>query len=194
MKRIILTDRDKEIIQFLKDFKVATTTTISDLYFNSSLRPCQRRLKYLCEHGYIKSYQQNVITEKLHYVRKKPVNLKHALILSEFISKLKLNNIEVLKYKVPYKLDNVIADAFIAIRVNNNNLIYFVEVENTKQFNLEKYEKLYYSRNWKEVFPIFPGIIVISDKIIKVNNKFNIISIKLNLSDLEWEMKKLQNN
>lgn len=185
MKRIILTERDKEIIQFLKDFKVATTTIIADLYFNSSIRPCQRRLKYLYEHGYIKSYQETVITEKIHYVRKKPTNLKHALILSEFISKLKLNNIEVIKYKVPYKLDNVIADAFIAIRVNNKNLIYFVEVENTKQFDLEKYEKLYYSRNWKEVFPIFPGIIVISDRKVNKNSIFNIIDIKLDLSNIQ---------
>ena len=102
MKRIVITERDKEIIQFLKDFKVATTTTIADIYFNSSIRPCQRRLKHLSEHGYIKSYQENIITEEIHYVRKKPVNLKHALILSEFIAKLKINNIEILKYKVPY--------------------------------------------------------------------------------------------
>lgn len=189
MKRIVITDRDKEIIQFLKDFKVASTNTISDLFFNSSLRPCQRRLKYLCEHGYINSYQENVITEKIHYLKKKPTNLQHALILSEFISKLKINKIEVIKYKVPYKLENIIADAFIAIRINNKNLIYFVEVENTKQFDLEKYEKLYYSRNWKDIFPIFPGIIVISDKPIKVNNKFNIISIRLNLNDIDSKIK-----
>lgn len=185
MKRIVITERDKEIIQFLKDFKVATTTTIADIYFNSSIRPCQRRLKHLSEHGYIKSYQENIITEKIHYVRKKPVNLKHALILSEFISKLKINNIEILKYKVPYKIDNVIADAFIAIKVNNQNYIYFVEVENTKKFDLDKYEKLYYSRTWKDIFPIFPGIIVISDKQVKNNNKFNIINIKLDLKDLK---------
>lgn len=189
MKRIILTDRDKEIIQFLKDFKVATTTTISEIYFNSSVRPCQRRLKYLSEHGYIKSYQETVITEKIHYIRKKPVNLKHALILSEFIAKLKLNNIEVIKYKVPYKLDNVIADAFIAIRVNNKNNIYFVEVENTKKFDLDKYEKLYYSRMWKEIFPVFPNIIVITDKKVTINNKFNIIEIKLDLSNLKEKIK-----
>lgn len=185
MKRIVITERDKEIIQFLKDFKVATTTTIADIYFNSSIRPCQRRLKHLSEHGYIKSYQENIITEKIHYVRKKPVNLKHALILSEFISKLKINNIEILKYKVPYKIDNVIADAFIAIKVNNQNYIYFVEVENTKKFDLDKYEKLYYSRTWKDIFPIFPGIIVISDRQVKNNNKFNIINIKLDLKDLK---------
>lgn len=184
MKKIIITDRDKEIIQFLKDFKVASTNTISDLFFNSSLRPCQRRLKYLCEHGYINSYQENVITEKIHYVKRKPTNLQHALILSQFMAKLKINNIEIIKYKVPYKFENIIADAFIAVRADNKNLIYFVEVENTKQFDLEKYEKLYYSRNWKEVFPIFPSIIVISNRKVNKNNLFNIIDIKLDLSNL----------
>lgn len=185
MKRIILTDRDKEIIQFLKDFKAATTTTISHVYFNSSIRPCQRRLKYLNEHGYIKSYQENVITEKIHYVRKKPISLKHALILSQFIAKLKINNIELLKYKVPYKMDHVIADAFIAMRINNKNKIYFVEVENTKKFNLDKYEKLYYSRSWKDIFPIFPSIIVITNKPVQTNNKFDIIKLNLDLNDLD---------
>lgn len=185
MKRIVLTDRDKEIIQFLKDFKVATTTTISDLYFNSSIRPCQRRLKYLSEHGYIKSHQENVITEKIHYVGRKPINLKHALILSEFISKLKLEDIEILKYKVPYKLENIIADAFIAIKKDNRNYIYFVEVENTKQFDLSKYEKLYYNRDWKDIFPVFPGIIVITNKKVNRNKLFNIIEIRLDLSNIK---------
>lgn len=189
MKRIVLTDRDKEIIQFLKDFKVATTTTIAQIYFNCSLRPCQRRLKYLCEHGYIKSHQENVITEKIHYVKRKPVNLKHALILSCFIAELKINNIEILKYKVPYKLDNVIADAFLALRINNKNSIYFVEVENTKKFDIGKYEKLYYGRAWKDIFPIFPNIIVISNKKIDKNKKLNIIDIKLDLSDLKDKIK-----
>ena len=193
MKKIVITDRDKEIIQFLKDFKVATTTIISDLYFNSSLRPCQRRLKYLYEHGYIKSYQENVITEKIHYTRKKPINLKHALVLSEFISKLKVNNIKLLKYKVPYKIDHVIADAFVAINMNGQNKIYCVEVENRKKFDLDKYEKLYYSRKWKDIFPVFPDIIVISDKPVINSTKFNIINIKLNLSNID-ELTKLQNN
>ncbi|MGL5642392.1 MAG: hypothetical protein ACRDDM_08985 [Paraclostridium sp.] len=184
MKKIILTERDQQIIKFLKDFKCATTKTISNMFFNSSIRPTQRRLKYLSEHGYIKSFQENVITEKIHYIKKKPTNLQHALILSKFISKLTLQDIEILKYKVPYKLENIIADAFIAIRKDNRNYIYFVEVENTKQFNLSKYEQLYYNRSWKDKFPIFPGIIVITDKNIKKNEIFNIIDVKLDLSNL----------
>lgn len=124
------------------------------------------------------------MTEKIHYIKKKPTNIKHALILSEFIGKLKLEDIEILKYKVTYKLENIIADAFIAIKKDNRNYIYFVEVENTKQFNLSKYEQLYYNRSWKDIFPVFPGIIVISDRKINKNDIFNIIDIKLDLSNL----------
>lgn len=188
MKRIVLTERDKEIIQFLKDFKVATTTTISQIYFNSSIRPCQRRLKFLSEYGYIKSHQENVITEKIHYVKRKPINLKHALILSQFVAQLKINNIEILKYKVPYKIGNVIADAFMALKIGNTNRIFFIEVENTKKFNLEKYEKLYYSRVWREIFPIFPSILVITDRIVLKNEKFNIVDIRLDLSDISLKL------
>ena len=105
------------------------------------------------------------------------------------LNSMKINNIEILKYKVPYKISDVIADAFIAMRVNNQNYIYFVEVENTKKFDLNKYEKLYYSRFWKEMFPVFPSIIVITDKKINMNEKLNIIDIKLDLSNLKEKIK-----
>ena len=56
MKRIVLTDRDNKIIEFIKDFKAATTSTIADMFF-PSLRTAQRRLKHLSQHGYIKAHQ-----------------------------------------------------------------------------------------------------------------------------------------
>ena len=185
MKRIILTDRDKQIIEFLNDFKCATTTAIANMFFNRSLRPTQRRLKYLREHGYIKSYQANILSENIHYIKKRPSQLQHSLILSSFISELKKSDIEILKYKVSYKLENIIADCFLAVRYKDKNHIYFIECENTKSFNLSKYEELYFNRKWKEVFPIFPGIIVISDRVVKKSNSFNVIDIKLDFRDID---------
>lgn len=185
MKRIILTDRDKQIIEFLNDFKCATTTTISNMFFNGSLRPTQRRLKHLREHGYIKSYQANILSENIHYIKKRPSQLQHSLILSSFISELVKADIEILKYKVSYKLENIIADCFLAVRHKDKNYIYFVECENTKSFNLSKYEELYFNRAWKEIFPIFPSIIVISDRAVKKSNSFNVIDIKLDFRDMD---------
>lgn len=191
MKRIILTDRDNKIIEFINDFKAATTSTIADIYF-PSLRTAQRRLKYLCEHGYIKAYQEHITLEKIYYIKKKPSQLKHSLILSSFIAELKKANIEILKYKVQFKLGNTIPDCLLVLSYNNKNYIYLVEVENTKAFNVKKYEDLYYSRAYKDILPAFPSIIVISNRTVKKSNKFDVIDIKLDFSNIDKFINKLK--
>ena len=188
VKKIVLQERDKEIIQFLKDFKCASTSTLNKLYFsnNNSVRSCQRRLKLLETWGYIKGYQENVISEKWYYIRKKPTNFKHALKLSEFIGELKAHGIELIKHKTPFKISNLIADSFIAIRYNNKNYIYFVEVEmGTKSFNNQKYDDLYMSRKYKDYFPIFPTVVVIANSKVKINDNYKVINIKLDLNNLK---------
>ena len=191
MKRIILTDRDYKIIEFIKDFKAATTSTIADMFF-PSLRTAQRRLKYLVEHGYIKAYQEHITLEKIYYINKRPSQLKHSLILSSFIAELKKANIEILKYKVQFKLGNTIPDCLLVLRYNNKNYIYLVEVENTKAFNVKKYEDLYYSRAYKDKLPAFPSIVVISDRTVKKSDKFDVIDIKLDFSNIDKFIDKLK--
>lgn len=177
MKRIILTERDNQIIEFLNNYKCATTSTISKLFFNDSLRPCNRRLKHLREHGLIKSSQEYVSTEKVHYINKKPTQLKHSCICSEFACKMKLEN-NILKEKIEYKIGNVRADLLL---INDKPEIYLIEVCNTKPFDLNKYIKLKHSLEWKKVFPVFPIIIVISDKPVKKSKELNIIHYNLKL-------------
>ena len=85
MKRILLTDRDQQIIDFLSEYKCANTSSIADIFFNGSKRPCSRRLQLLREHGFIKSSQEFVCLEQIHYINRKPTQLKHSSILSTFI-------------------------------------------------------------------------------------------------------------
>lgn len=181
MKRIILTERDNQIIEFLKHYKCATSSTISKLFFNNSLRPCNRRLKHLREHGLIKSSQEYVSMEKIHYINKKPTQLKHSCLCSEFACKMKLEN-NILKEKIEYKIGNVRADILL---ISDIPEIYLIEVCNTKPFDLNKYLKLKNSLVWKNIFPIFPTIIVISDKEIKTSNELNIIKYDLRLNKKE---------
>ncbi len=187
MKRIILTERDEKIIEFLNTFKVATTSTIATIFFNSSKRPCTRRLKHLREHGFIKSSQEFVCLEQIHYINKKPTQLKHSTIVTNFISKLYENNVEILKCKSEFKIGNVRCDLLVVFRLNNNVVIYFVEVCNTKPFDINKYINLYKSNKWKEYFPVFPKILSISDKEIEENSNLNINKCSLNLEDLKIE-------
>lgn len=177
MKRIILTERDNQIIDFLNNYKCATTSTISKLYFNDSLRPCNRRLKHLREHGFIKSSQEYISTEKVHYINKKPTQLKHSCICSQFACMMKLND-NIIKEKIEFKIGNVRCDLLM---INDKPEIYLIEVCNTKPFDLNKYIKLKRSLVWKDVFPVFPTIVVISDKPVKKSNELNIIHYNLKL-------------
>lgn len=181
MKRIILTERDNQIIEFLNQYKCATTSTISDLFFNGSRRPTTRRLKHLKEHGFIKSSQEFVSVEQVHYINKKPSQLKHSCICSQFVSKMKIEN-NIIKEKIEFKIGSVRADILL---ITEEPKIYLIEVCNTKPFDLNKYIKLKRSMIWKDIFPIFPDIIVISDKKINKSNEINIIEYDLNLNKKE---------
>ena len=183
MKRIVLTDRDSKILEFLQIYKCATTSTLANIFFNGSKRPCSRRLKHLREHGFINSSQEFVCLEQIHYVGKKPTQLKHSTILTNFIAKLHQNNIDILKSKIEYKIQNVRSDLLLVCKIQDKSYIFFIEVCNTKKFDVKKYIKLKESNSWRNIFPIFPGIIAISDKPVEKHKDLNIITIDLQLND-----------
>ena len=185
MSRVKLQDRDVKIIEFLKNNKCADTTTLSNIFFNGSLRSCQHRLKKLCDNGDLKVFRENILSQNIYYTKKKPSSWKHALKVTQFIAELHKLGIEVLKIKTPYAIGNMIADSLIVVRINGEVKILWLEVELTKFFDLSKYENMYYSRKWKEVLPSFGSIVVVSDKKVKTNDKFNIIKIKSDFSNIE---------
>lgn len=185
MSRVKLTDRDINLIEFLKENKVADTNTLSTIFFNSSLRSCQHRLKKLVDNGDIKAFRPDILSQNIYYVKKKPTSFKHALKVTQFIAELHKLGIEILKIKTPYKCGNMIADSLIICRINGDVKILWLEVELCKFFNISKYETMYYSRKWKEVLPTFGSIVVVTDKKVKTNNTFNIIKIKTDFSNME---------
>ena len=185
MSRVKLTDRDINLIEFLKGNKVADTQTLSHIFFNGSLRSCQHRLKKLVDNGDLKVFRENILSQNIYYVKKKPSSWKHALKVTQFIAELHKLGIEILKIKTPFKCGNLIADSLIICRVNGDVKILWLEVELTKFFNLTKYEDLYYSRKWKEVLPTFGAIVTVSDKNVKTNDKFNIIKIDTEFKNID---------
>lgn len=184
---IKLQQRDKDIIEFLKNVIVADTTTLYKIFFSDccGLRTCQERLTKLVKTGYLKRFRETYFNEYIYYIHKKPTSYLHKIVFSQLVGKLKEQNIEIIKYKTPLKLFNVIADGFIVYKSNGIKMA-FVEAERTKYFNEDKYNQLYYSRKWKEYFNEFPEVWIITDKIVKVRNThLNIKVSKLDLSDFE---------
>ena len=177
-------DRDLQIIDFIKRVVVADTSTIHKIFFsNCSIRSCQKRLQKLEEGKYIKSFRETILDQKIFYINRKPSSYKHKIVFSQLIGEMTSQGIEIIKYKTPLKLYNLIADGFIVYKTDTVKMA-FVEVERCKNFNIKKYEDLYYSRAWRSNFEKFPGIIVISDKKDNTNDKFDFTICKLDLSDL----------
>ena len=123
--------------------------------------------------------------EQIHYVGKKPTQLKHSTILTNFIAKLHQNNIDILKSKVEFKIENVRSDLLLVCKIQDKSYIFFIEVCNTKKFDVKKYVKLKESSYWRSIFPIFPGIIAISDKPVEKHKDLNIISMDLQLNNFD---------
>lgn len=192
---IVITDRDKEIKEFLEDVEVADTKTIHEVFFNGTcIRNCQKRLKQLTNIRFIKSYRENTISQNIYYAKNKPKNWKHKIVFSQLLGVLHQQGIEVLKYRTPFVIDTgankVISDGLIITRINEQVDIFFIEVELTKKPNYKKYEDLYYSRKYLDKFPIMPTILVVTDKRINTNHKvLNIKSSKLNFSNLDISTK-----
>ncbi len=126
MSRFKLTDRDVKIIDFLKNNKCADTMTLSNIFFNGSLRSCQHRLKKLCDNGDLKAFRENILSQNIYYVKKKPTSFKHALKVTQFIAELHKLGIEILKIKTPFKCGNLIADSLIICRVNGDVKILWI--------------------------------------------------------------------
>ena len=186
---IRLTDRDKKIKSFLEEVTIASTSTISEIFFNGSLRSCQYRLRQLVDYKIIKSFRPSIIEENLFYTKNKPRNYKHKLIFSDLLGELHRLNIEVLKYRCPYVIESnsgtVIADGLIVVRTDQVK-IFFVEGELSKKLNVSKYESLYYGREWRSTFPIYPSILCISNRaVVTDHNVLDIRKVNLNFDKLE---------
>lgn len=182
---IRLTQRDEDIIDFLTQVKCADTQTLCNIFFDGKLRAAQLRLKALSDYKYLKYYRENIISPNVYYVKRKPTQIKHSLILSRFIGMLYAAGIEVIKYKIPLKVGNIIADGFICLRYGGDVKIFLIEVENAKYFNTKKYIELKESGAWKEKLPLMPPVIVITDKKVKTDPTLDIITLKTDLSNLE---------
>lgn len=182
---MIITERDIKILEFLKEVNVSDTKTLSILFFNGSLRRCNQRLKILKDHKKIKCFREDILSPNIYYIGRKPTNWKHKIVFSQLLGVLKLNEIKILKYRTPFIVGSVIADGFIAINIKGINKIYFVEVERTKKLDTDKYIDLYYSRKWKEFFPVMPSILCISDKKVSKSSVLDIKNINLNLDSVE---------
>ena len=193
---MIITDRDRLIINYIDKVKYATTKNIAELFFNTGSKNYYinaiNRLKKLVSYGKIKS---KAITTNKHgrpmtiYFIEGDIdksNIKHALALANLSAALVVNNVDILSLQSEVYIGKKIrADAIYKVNYNGKNRLFVVEFDITKKFTITKYEYLYKTEEWREYFKKFPRIVSISDNKPKKSNIINVIYVDSNLNNIE---------
>lgn len=185
------TERDQAILDYLDEFKVATTSTLVTLFF-SNYRYGAKRLALLAKRGDVtraRCLGDNY--DYVYYVGRRPKQLLHRLYLTEFHRELS-KIARVVKIIPEYVCGNVRADGFVAYELQGERYIAFVEVQ-TRNFPLDtgKYRQLLLSGEWKRHFPVFPMVIAITDQKIKAPADYKLVHIKTDLNLAPLVQKKI---
>jgi hypothetical protein len=177
----MITKRDKLMLAYLQEYKCAHTSTLREFY--PDLRTTQRRLKALYENHEVGRARDNINAEYIYYLIK-PKQLRHSVLLTDFLREFsRIATIESCKPEVT--IGNIRADALIGYKRKGVRHLAFVEVQiSNAALDIQKYEKLYYSKEWEKKIPLFPSIIVITDRKIP-DTKLQVIRINEDLSNLK---------
>lgn len=181
-----LTKRDKQILYFLDEFKVANGLTLEKLFFPSK-QAMQRRMKQLYDLREVKREREHCDQSFIYYI-KKPKKFRHDLILSDYYREFN-NIVKVKQFKKEYrKIEKIRPDGLTTYFYDGKLRIAFVEVEISHKgvsTVVEKYIDLFHSGRWKGILPAFPILILVTDYNVKEKNTpFEIKVVKTNLSDV----------
>lgn len=181
------TERDLRIINYLAKFKVASTSTLTYLFF-TGYSYAVKRLSLLVDRGDLNRARclgDNY--DYIYYIGRRPKQLVHKLSLTEFHRELSKIATKVL-IKPGYTCGNIIADALVGFEINGKRYIAFVEVQ-TRNYAIdtEKYSRLLLSGKWQEKLPVFPLVIGITNQNVKAPSDYRLVHIKtdLNLDSLK---------
>lgn len=188
------TDRDKEIIEFIKRHKLVNSNQLKRL-FGLTDATLSRRMKFIIENSDVKKFKYNpqynfydnkykelIPNNNCYYWKRKQTNIMHTLLVNEVYIYLK-SRFDIIEFEIEYPIvyeDIVVrVDIYFSFRYNGAEWDYLIEVENNKSFNYSKYLKL------QEGNIILPKIIVLTDRRIYNKTNYEVIKGRLNLSDLE---------
>ena len=182
----MITDRDRNILLFLSQTRLATTKQIQRVFFNNLHHSIvYNRLSYLVDCKLLKRKYFNLEGKRniyIYYLDKFPAKktIKHDLKITEFYVQLIENNYEIISFEKNPIIAGIIPDAEVWVRKNNKEFGIFLEI----QFANHDCQKKYYNLNSK-VNKKIPNILyIISDKDITIQK---LRDFKTIIDNLEME-------
>ena len=184
----MITPRDFDVVEFVKEVKVASTSTIAQLFF-PSLRAAEIRLRVICSANLLKRSRDCVSNEYVYFATR-PKQFRHSLLVSDFYREL--SKVAVVHgFKVEPTYDDMRPDAVFGFEIGSKKYLGLLEVEiSNKGLDLFKYNKLFANDRYKKLFPTMPIIFVVSDlksipatpyKSLLIDTKFSQLPIRLGI-------------
>ena len=190
----MITDRDRDIINFIYDIGFITIDQAGKLFFTDSKVPydlARNRLKKLVKQDlYIKAIR-NTETKQLLYVPKesklKRVS-KHDLLVLDYLAELKCLGCEVETVEVEKDFGGIIPDAYVRFIFNGYRYHQLLEIELRHDYvDINRFNKVK-DKIIQETNNILPTIVIVQDtnKDYSADNKtdMEVVQLRTNLNDV----------
>lgn len=188
----MLTERDGKIMSWLREYKAITVNQATHIFFSGCYEGCRRRLKQLSDNNILKSYNLYEMKDKIYYLEKR---IKyHDIVVRDLIKEICKRGGEIWRFKTnPYYMNgDIIPDAFIEFKLNNNLYFILLEVDATHFTSAEKmqrYEKLYKTMELQnQCYGVFPLLLIARPTLndVRYNSKnFDVIYTDMKYSNLD---------
>ncbi len=190
----MITNRDREIINFIYDFGFITIEQCSKIFFSESVSAydlARRRLKKIAENNnYIKS-KLNSETKQLIYIPKqsaiKGVS-KHDLLVIDYLAKLNSMGADIENCFIEKNYDGVIPDALLIFKLGGYRFYQLIEAQLRHDIvNINRYVRVM-DKILLDTNNVIPKIVIIQDTkkdYAKDNNIYmEVLQLKTNLEDI----------
>lgn len=190
---------DKEILKYIEDVDFCTAKHIAKIFYkyaNQGEAIARRRLKRMCDAGYLKVQKLDKYSNTNLYIFDNIKNKSfrpsmHKLLLLNYYSELIYNGADIIYFKKEQSwMDRkIISDGFCVFKFNNKIYYNLIEVVvNHNDDNFKKYDKLYNSNEVQQICEgMFPNLILIDNinhkKPIELENNIKIIKLDFELNE-----------
>lgn len=172
----MITKRDKEILNYMCEYKYATIKQLEKIFFKEqqySYNIARRRMERLVQAGYVKTHKLDA-SGKLVYIlndteeKINPPSL-HRLLVLDVLAELHYLGMDVQEFTVEksWMDGKVRSDAFIVVDILDRRYRFFLEVHiSNNKHNLDKYSKLYETGEVQGYISSnkYPRVLLITDR------------------------------
>lgn len=160
----MLTDKDYEILEFVKQYGGITINQCKSLFYNTKYGydTAKRRLRALHQEGYLKA-DRDFLSNKIIYYNYKKLS-SHSILLLDFYSRLIGEGAEVVLFKREFKTPGARADGFVIFKYKNTAKMLLVEVDINNRTKIDKYKRCYEEGYFQKQFGAFPVVMIVEKK------------------------------